>query len=71
MKLKRVCETANVKLHSIKKKYLKKPERDSSPKNENFVILYSTSSSFFLMWNIEDILKNAGNQTVDGPHWLL
>ncbi len=62
MKLKRVCEIANVKLHSIKKIYLKKPERDSSPKNENFVILYSPSSSFSLMWNIEDILKNAGNQ---------
>ncbi len=27
--------------------------------------------NFFLMLNIkEDILKNAGNQTVDGPYWL-
>ncbi len=27
---------------------------------------------FFLMLNIkEDILKNAGNQIVDGLHWLL
>ncbi len=27
--------------------------------------------SFFLMLNLnEDILKNAGNQTVDGPRWL-
>ncbi len=26
--------------------------------------------SFCLMLNIkEDILKNTGNQTVDGPHW--
>ncbi len=26
---------------------------------------------FFLMLNIKgDILKNAGNQTVDGPHWI-
>ncbi len=32
-------------------------------KNENFVM------SFFLMLNIkEDNLKNAGNQTVDGPY---
>ncbi len=27
--------------------------------------------SFFLMLNIKEyILKNAGNQTVDGPNWV-
>ncbi len=32
---------------------------------------FQTCMSFFLMLNIkEDILKNAGNQTVDSPHWL-
>ncbi len=32
---------------------------------------FQTCMSFFLMLNIKvDILKNAGNQTVDGPHWL-
>ncbi len=32
---------------------------------------FQTCTSFFLMLNIkEDILMNAGIQTVDGPHWL-
>ncbi len=32
---------------------------------------FQTCTSFFLLLNIkEDILKNAGNQTVDGPHCL-
>ncbi len=34
-------------------------------------MLFQTCISFFLMLNIiEVILKNAGNQRVDGPHWL-
>ncbi len=41
-------------------------------KNENSVIIYvsfQTCMSFFLMfYTKENILKNAGNQTVDGPH---
>lgn len=41
----------------------------SSTKN----IIYSASSyskplCFFLLLSTEDILKNAGKQTVDGPH---
>ncbi len=35
------------------------------------LMLFQTCMSFFLMLNIkEDILKNAGKQTADGPHWL-
>ncbi len=47
--------------------------RDSSPKNENPVIIYSPSSSsnFFVLLNTkEDILKNVGNRAVLGHHWL-
>ncbi len=34
-------------------------------------MLFQTRMSFFLLLNIEeDILKNAGHQTVGGPHWL-
>jgi len=37
--------------------------KDSWPKNKNYNLLT-------LKLNIkEDILKNMGNQTVDGPHW--
>ncbi len=33
-------------------------------------MLFQTCVSFLLMLNTkEDILKNAGNRTVDGPHW--
>ncbi len=33
---------------------------------------HDTIIFFFFMLNIkEDILKNAGNQTVDGPHWRI
>jgi len=49
----------------------------SSPKNENSAIIYSPSSCskhvrfFFLLLNTkEDILKNVGNQTVDGSNWF-
>ncbi len=32
---------------------------------------FQTCMSLFPMLNIkEDIFKNAGNQTIDGPHWL-
>ncbi len=32
---------------------------------------FQTCMHFYLMWNLkEDILKNAGNQRVDFPHWL-
>ncbi len=32
---------------------------------------FQACMSFFLKLNIkEDILKNAGNQRVDGPNWL-
>ncbi len=49
-----------------------------SPKNENVFIIYSPSSCskpvwgfFFHLFNTkEDILKNVGNQTVAGNHWL-
>ncbi len=35
------------------------------------LMLFQTCMSLFFMLNIqEDILKNAGNQTADGPHWL-
>ncbi len=46
--------------------------RDSSPKNENSVIIYSSTCRSKSVWvsYVEDILKNADNQTVDGPHWL-
>ncbi len=48
--------------------------RDYSPKNENSVIIYyfsQTYMNFCLLLNIkEDILKNVGNQTADGSHWL-
>jgi len=34
-------------------------------------ILFQTCMDFFLLFNTkDDILKNAANQTVDGPHWL-
>ncbi len=34
-------------------------------------MLFQTCMSFFLMLNIkEGNLKNAGNQTVDGPHLM-
>ncbi len=32
---------------------------------------YSKHLSFVFLLNSEDTLKNIGNQTVDGPHWLL
>ncbi len=54
-----------------------KNDETSSPKNENSVIIYlhklfQTCMSFFLLLSTkEDILKNVGNQTVDGIHWLL
>lgn len=35
-------------------------KRDSSPKNEYVEVV--------LLWNIEDILNNVGNQTFAGPH---
>jgi len=35
------------------------------------ILLFQTCMSFFVLLNTkEDILKNAGNQTVDGSHWL-
>ncbi len=49
----------------------------SSPKNQIFVMICSpylleTCKSFYLLLNTkEDILKNAGKQTVDGSHCLL
>ncbi len=33
-------------------------------------MLFQTCVSFFMLNIKEDILKNAGNQTVDGPYWL-
>ncbi len=45
-------------------------KRDSLPKNENSVIIYSTSMSFFLLSNVKSILKNVGNQKADSSHWL-
>ncbi len=33
--------------------------------------LFQTCSFFLLLNTEEDILKNVGNQTVDGSHWLL
>ncbi len=51
-------------------------ERVSSPKNDFYfchnlltLMSFQTCMSYFLMLNLkEDILKNAGNQTVVGPH---
>ncbi len=41
---------------------------DSIFHNYILTVLFQTYMSFFLMLNIkEDILKNAGNQTVDVP----
>ncbi len=39
------------------------------------IVIYSPSSyskplSLVFLLNSEDTLKNIGNQTVDGPHWL-
>ncbi len=43
-------------------------ERDSSNKNEKlFAQPYVYPNLFF---SAEHILKNVGNQTVDGSHWL-
>ncbi len=51
--------------------------RDSTHRNDRSVIIYFTSmcfqtcSSFFLQLSTkEDVLKDVGNQTVDGSHWL-
>ncbi len=48
---------------------------DISPKNENFVNITHTQVfpnlyEFLLLNTKEDILKNVGNQTLSGPHWL-
>ncbi len=45
--------------------------RDSSPKNEYSVNIYSPWFCFFLLLNMkEGILKNVCSQTVDRSHWL-
>ncbi len=51
---------------------------DSSPQNENSVIIYSHSScskpvQIYVFWSMntkEHILKNVNKRTVDGHHWL-
>ncbi len=52
-------------------------KRETSPKNYTSVVillsskLFQTCVTFFLLLSTkEDILKNVGNQTVDGSHWL-
>ncbi len=45
----------------------------NNKKNKHLLILklFQTCMSLFLMLSTKvDILKNAGNQTVDGSHWL-
>ncbi len=64
-------------LHLVKRGIISPLWRGSLPKKWTFchhlltLMSFQTCMGFLLMLHIkEDILKNAGNQTIDGPHWL-
>ncbi len=62
------CEERKIKGSNTSLR-LQVAKRDNLHKNVNYVIIYTPwSCCFFLLWNIkEDIMKNAGNQTVSIP----
>ncbi len=62
------CEERKIKVSNTSLR-LQVAKMDHLRKNINSVIIYSPQCCcFFLLWNIkEDIMKNAGNQTVSVP----